>query len=541
MRRNLLLPLAACLATSVAAAPRPRFERVPAEVQGDGATVERLEVAPARGTLRVDASAGTVRAQQVGEGTLSVEWVAPRVAEPLEVTFTARDGKPARVVAVARVRVLPPELPARSVEGPLGMAAPRMLSGGPPAPIDVVAGEEALTLLVSAGMGGAFAAEGERRRATFTPPTEAYPRPVIAAVTDGRGELRDWTVLALDGLGEVEAVTEPNALVRFEIAGEQFGPVRTDAHGRARMKVRAPPGVEFATAVVADRVGNVRRTQIPLGAPTQPSVLAVCAAERGRLVLLAIDGAGRPAHGARFALEASGGTVGEPEQLGPGHYEAAVVPAEAPARLVVQAAWQTPSAAISVCSFPVAPARVVPPPVVKPPPMAAAPPSVHRWAGTPRVGYAFTAGRLSAPVVLLELGWRPAELPSLSLGVEGGYGTSWGQYLDATGTEPFSSRTWLAPLHARATWRPLAWTVSPYLAATAGVTLAGASTHSARTGTVRSTRVLPSGGAAVGVEWRLGPGALVGEVGYLRGFVVDAAPSPALNGWLFSAGYRLER
>ena len=503
----------------------------PTRVVGDGASVVRLELRWAGDRPQVEASAGEVASvAPAGEATWALDFVPPRVATPLEVVLRTkgRKGPGARF----SLRVEPPEPPAQRASGPLALTAPALLAGGEASSISVSAADEGLRLWVSGGSAGPLTRAGTALTATYAPPKEAYPQAVIAAVTDAAGELRDWAVLAVHGVGEVEAVTEPRASVRFRIGGETFGPVRTDTSGRTRMKVRAPPGQGQAQAVVTDRLGNVRESRIELGVPLRPRLLLLCPQRRDKVVLLAVGPDGAPTRGGRFRLSVQGGELGPFRERAPGHYEAPLR-AEAGAALTAEASWEGQQTLASRCALPAPPEA--------PLEVAQAAP-VSRFSVTPRLGYAATLGRFSAPLVLADVSWRPASAGWLAVGLEVGLARGFGSRSDASGEESFAASRWLAPVLARGTVRP--WDtgpVSPYAGVLGGVVLAGSTTTSPRTGTQQRVWTLPSAGAALGVEWPLGPGRLTGEAGYLRGFVPDLGPEAQLNVILFSAGYRLER
>ena len=177
----------------------------------------------------------------------------------------------------------------------------------------------------------------------------------------------------------------------------------------------------------------------------------------------------------------------------------------------------------------------VPVPLVVAPEAGAA-----RFAVTPRLGYVATLGRFSAPLALAEVSWRPGA-GWLAVGLEVGLARRFGQSTGTSGDEAFVASHWLAPLLARGTVRPWAGPVSPYAGLLAGAVVVGGRTTSARAGTQGLLRALPSAGAALGLEWAVGPGRLTGEAGYLRGFVPERGPEGQLHAFLFSVGYRLER
>ncbi|RME23497.1 MAG: hypothetical protein D6806_11155, partial [Deltaproteobacteria bacterium] len=98
-----------------------------------------------------------------------------------------------------------------------------------------------------------------RYAARYTAPEDKFPQADFLVVRSPRGVL-GWKPLPLVGAGKVEVETDPNALVKLQVAGKNFGPVRADGRGRAFIKFEAPPGVNTGRLVATDgrRPGSER-------------------------------------------------------------------------------------------------------------------------------------------------------------------------------------------------------------------------------------------------------------------------------------------
>lgn len=149
---------------------------------------------------------------------------------------------------------------------PAASASPETLVLGGEATVSVhVKTEGSSALLRGAAQVGELSA-GElvsehEARFSWRPPSTSYPQVALllfwSAGGDGPPEV---TVLRLPLHGKtvLEAVTEPRAQVRVEVAGTIFGPVRANERGHAGVPIEVPPGVRAAQVLA--RAGNQSTT-----------------------------------------------------------------------------------------------------------------------------------------------------------------------------------------------------------------------------------------------------------------------------------------
>ncbi|MEL6349777.1 MAG: hypothetical protein AAFV53_42130, partial [Myxococcota bacterium] len=112
----------------------------------------------------------------------------------------------------------------------------------------------------------------------WQPGAAPYPRAVPVVVRDRRHpghppassvvRLSASTSLPISGLTEGDAVT-------IRIGDRNYGPVVADGRGQVQVSIVALPGDRYADVEVADRVGNIQRSQRPLGGISRPSLVGV--------------------------------------------------------------------------------------------------------------------------------------------------------------------------------------------------------------------------------------------------------------------------
>jgi hypothetical protein len=315
----------------------------PASAVGDGKTavVLALTVSPpdavALTSLEVAASAGKVaRGRAAGPGRYEFDFIPPRVVEKTRVTIegSVRGGPPAPPASIDVMPSLGKPVE-RTSSGPLALRVPERLILGhdQSATISVREVENArITLAVSVGSVTRLE-EGQQGRlvATYRPPAEKFPQLVIVVATSDDGVLADWSVIRLYGRPLVNTTSEPNASVRIRVSGVEYGPVRSDQHGKARLRVLAPPGVNQAYALASDRAGNERMLPLRLGVPDFRRTFAVCPAYSGALLFFAVDPTGQPRQRLQLQTSASLGQLGEPRPLPASYYRAELsLPDEVP-------------------------------------------------------------------------------------------------------------------------------------------------------------------------------------------------------------------
>ena len=188
---------------------------------------------------------------------------------------------------------------------------------------------EAVRLTASVGrIEGVRRVSEKRFTAAWVAPQEAYPQVAILTVSGRAGSrwLHGWTRLPLWGLADAEVRATPNAEITVKIGTREFGPVRTNARGLARVPVEVAPG---------DSKAYHGATVIPLHVPTGPRVHLVAPVEAApgdaenvvpvRAYVVSADGT--PLRSPGLALEADRGTVEQLREVAPG---------------VVAATWRIP-------------------------------------------------------------------------------------------------------------------------------------------------------------------------------------------------------
>ncbi len=311
----------------------------PATAQGDGASPIRLtlQVTPPSaaaqpGNLEVRTSAGKVsKLRAAGAGRFEFDFVPPRVVEETRVLVEAEQVRPHATAPPLEIMVSPSvgRVGQTATGGPLDLHVPKRLILGhhPEAPISLRSRDGVpIALAVSAGSITApeLGSDGILH-ATFRPPEERFPQVAIVVAHSEDGGLLDWATIQLVGRPLVSARSEPNTPVRVQVAGEEFGPVRTDRQGNAELRVLVPPGVAKAQALARDSAGNVGAVPLKLGTPEFRRTFALCPPEAGGIWYFTVDRRGRPRADLAVQAETSLGSLPTPEMISPGVYRASVV------------------------------------------------------------------------------------------------------------------------------------------------------------------------------------------------------------------------
>jgi hypothetical protein len=310
----------------------------PTTARGDGASPIRLtlHVTPPRavqpGNLEVRTSAGKVsKLRAAGAGRFEFDFVPPRVVEETPVRVEAEQLRPHAAAPPLEITVSPSLglVGQTATGGPLDLRVPKRLILGHHTEARVsLRSHDGVPIALAVSTGSITAPElgaDGILRATYRPPEERFPQVAIVVAHSEDGRLLDWATIQLVGRPLVAAKSEPNTPVRVQVAGEEFGPVRTDARGKAELRVLVPPGVTKAQALARDRVGNVGAVPLKLGTPDIQHTFALCPPEAGGIWYFALDKRGLPR--ADLAVEAttSLGSVRTPEMVSPGAYHASVV------------------------------------------------------------------------------------------------------------------------------------------------------------------------------------------------------------------------
>jgi len=133
----------------------------------------------------------------------------------------------------------------------------------------------AIEILARAGSVGIPREVGPGRyRAEYTAPAKRFPQLEILVARD-RQRVLGWTTLPLVGAGKVEVETEPGARLELLVAGNRYGPVKSDSRGLALIAFEAPPGATRGQLVARDRRRPESRREIDLGVPLVDPIMLV--------------------------------------------------------------------------------------------------------------------------------------------------------------------------------------------------------------------------------------------------------------------------
>lgn len=323
------------------------------EVVGDGATTVTLHVLALKpdGTPmtnlkpRLMATEGEVTGwTEVGGGLYSAAFTPPKVEQAKSVSIKLRGKNDAKenVEVDYNVTVRPPmskrlTVTANPPQLVLGQDTEATLSftlegpaGQPLHGADLVIHASSGEVTNVTDMGGG------RFTARFVPPRVNFPQLVLLTVADRRDPSRTYghAVIPLNGKTDYPVKSQPNGSVILRIAGRDFGPVNTNAEGRAAVPVVVPPGIDKATLVsvvngaskeesIDLRVPETKRLKLlPLhpGAPADGSLKLPV-----RVVVRAPTGAPDTGAKVQFASQ-GGGTFGEVRHEGEGVYVAEFTP-----------------------------------------------------------------------------------------------------------------------------------------------------------------------------------------------------------------------
>lgn len=342
------------------------IEIVPAgDVIGDGSSPVTLHVlalapdgSPLTGLkLKPTATLGTVAGwSEVSSGVYAFTYTAPKVAAPTSALVEVKGRTADRVAVNARYKL--PVRPATST----GMT----VTANPPQLILGQDSEGSISIVLEDAVGNVGAEDivvrsstgevqnlthlgGGRFSARFVAPRVNYPQLALITATDLRNPDKVFGAIAipLQGKTDYPVQAAPGASVVLRIGGREYGPVKANAAGSARVPVVVPPGVQSATKVEI-RGGQSVEDSIDLRVP-ETARLSVMGGRRGLPadgvtqipVRVAVwSGEGKPDPLANVAFTATGGTVSGSRHLGDGLYEALFTPSvsNVPAKATITAA-----------------------------------------------------------------------------------------------------------------------------------------------------------------------------------------------------------
>ena len=188
-----------------------------------------------------------------------------RGAVPVEVTWPG--GQATRTVPMARLSEQ--ALSVRTaVDAGVGAVRFRVVGTDLPPPAQ-------LQVVTSEGRVASVVARGDQLDVTLEPESQPYARWIVVGVRDARrAGLPTWHVLPVRARADVPVDTEPGATVRVEVGQRTYGPVVTDAEGRATLSLTHGPDESTGRMWVVDAAGNEASRTFPLTGPTSPILMA---------------------------------------------------------------------------------------------------------------------------------------------------------------------------------------------------------------------------------------------------------------------------
>ena len=420
-------------------------------------------------------------------------------------------------------------------------ASPAKLVLGKDAGADLVLRASArahVTITASVGTVSEPGRDGDVWRARFTPPSRRAPSvALILAQVEEEGE-RDlhWLSIPLAGSDTMEIETRPDSEVEAEVAGATIGPVTSDGRGIARLPMVVPPGVQTGRLRITDKLGNMNEKQLDLDPPpyarlrvaTRTESAAVASPLEVEIFVVRPDGT--PDDRAKVDLDADDGDAEIRRRIGPGTYLGRwVAPAKkaGTARLVASANGQTASLEVPVTAGKVRFAQ---------PFWESALVAQQPWSVSAGVlgGGGQTFDGAGAGSLLIEAAMRLEILP-LEAVLEGGssYFTEVTQGGGAFASDA-KSHSWLLQAGVRA-GRQFGRRLDGHLSL-----LVGAQNQIVdlrRFATVRQSSWTPRAALAAGLNLRVGPGRVLGQVQFDFSSSGAAGLTGSLGGVQLLAGY----
>lgn len=393
------------------------------------------------------------------------------------------------------------------------------------------------------GRPGSQRRQGKRLELEVALPTDAFPQRLCLLLVQTK--LQPMVLLLpLKAVARVPVETRPNSLVTLHLGKQTFGPVRSNAQGRAELQVLVSPGVASAEARVVDDKGLETRKTVTVTQPTYPQLAILDQAlaapspkqRAGRQVFIA--NADVAAKAPRALLRDPRGRTRSltPARLRPGLWQIDWLPTKAtPAgRWTLEIdgrklSWQ----------------------LAKPwrPPTPASRPrrSLTFWRrlrGTlgQSVGLLHNFGGLKS-VHISFAGSVDHSLGPGRLGLRFGASIAWGSQTSslAPPTGDVKTDVLLLPLSLAANYELAFGRLAPYASVGVALTIVQAATEGGPSvGSSRQTEVTAGLLTLLGARYRLGPGGLFAEAGYLHARIDTVDLDLRAGGLFVQAGYRLE-
>lgn len=160
--------------------------------------------------------------------------------------------------------------------------------------------------------------------AEYLLPEDFFPRFSIIAASAlcSSHTVAGSLVVKLFGSGTVDLRFEPNSDVVLQIAGERFGPHRTDEEGSVRIPIVIPPGVQTGRVGAETIDLNLPSVNRIVAIPEKQGISETSAKDLGILVFAIDDTTGEPLEDAKLKIKPKRGRIGKLVTLAPGVYRA---------------------------------------------------------------------------------------------------------------------------------------------------------------------------------------------------------------------------
>jgi len=447
------------------------------------------------------------------------------------------------------------------VEAPDAVAQPRLTPSSIPLekgkPIElVVTGLEGQGRPAAASNVGRVAAVTERGDGVhlrLEPPAATSPQELCLVLWRQGPDPRPRLLRApLLGRTLLPVRSRVNAEVTVRVGEERFGPVTTDWRGEAKVPILVPPGTTEAQVEVTDRVGMATEKPVKVEQPAYNRLtLAVLRARAGlRLAAAVCGGGGRPevtVDGAAVPLRDSG----------QGLWERLWSPPPGFSELLVTVRASLPGDALSTAERAIPMDRggvsMDPPPAPSSGAASRPVPETERATGpapTSRravelqlglaVGLLYNLGEVISPHFGADAGVL-FNLPRGRIGLVVSAGYSWaGLSVDGSaGTGDAESSVTLLPIGLGLTYQLPVGRLAPF--ATAGYLLQVTTTTTRASFLRERQRVDLASGAfgLAGAGYRIGPGSVVLQAGYLWSRVDNVDVRLLAGGLVVGVGYRI--
>lgn len=172
--------------------------------------------------------------------------------------------------------------------------------------------------------------------ALFGVPSVGYPHIALITMADKRDPAHTYGSVALPMVGRADfpVTAAPNSRVMVKAGGREFGPIQTDAQGRAKVPIIVPPGGSAATLVQIATDGKITESPLDLKIPDSrrialfPTSQSIPSDARQQVPIrvLVVTPEGKPDENAQVALTATAGTLGPARHEGGGVYVAMYTP-----------------------------------------------------------------------------------------------------------------------------------------------------------------------------------------------------------------------